>query len=176
MKKRTQQRMKKNIAIALALIWSISMVGQNRGKGGDRSADRQERMENRLEAKKIGYITTELNLTTEEAKTFWPIYDDMGQKIREIKKNAKEDSQRDTDFTEAEADRFLADVFSEEQRVLDIKRDYYKRLETSISKAKIAKLHILERRFRSEIYDSIKRKMKGNAKERVKSEEKEGKN
>lgn len=165
--------MKKNIAIALAMIWSISMVGQNRGRGGDRSADRQERMENRLEAKKIGYITTELNLTTEEAKTFWPIYDEMGKKIREIKNKAKEDSQRDAEFTDAEADRFLAEVFSEEQRVLDIKRDYYKRLETSISKAKIAKLHILERRFRSEVYDSIKRKMKGNTKDSDKSEEKE---
>jgi hypothetical protein len=43
----------------------------------------------KLESLKIGYLTRKLNLTTEEAQRFWPIYNQYYEEIRQARQSAK---------------------------------------------------------------------------------------
>jgi len=46
--------------------------------------DKQPRPGSKIEAMKIAYITNKINLSTEEAQKFWPIYNKYAAEIREV--------------------------------------------------------------------------------------------
>ena len=54
-----------------SLLLSISSMAQ-RGPGGPPPSEEKKE---RIEAMKIGFLTEQLNLTPDEAKVFWPVYD-----------------------------------------------------------------------------------------------------
>jgi len=155
--------MKKYILILLLSVIAIGSHAQDRNSDDiDRKRKhKNERKESRIEAKKIGFITEELDLTTEEAQNFWPIYNEFHKKIRSIKDEKRQKGRSEKDFSDAEAELFLTTIFDKEQDELDLKKEYYKKMESAISKAKIAKLYTIENKFRDKVYRSIKRKMRG---------------
>jgi Spy/CpxP family protein refolding chaperone len=155
--------MKKYIMILILAVITISIQAQDeKRERGDRiRKEKNERMESRIEAKKIGFITEELDLTTEEAQRFWPIYNEFQKKIKSQREETRQKGRADKTFTDAEAEVFLNTIFDKEQNHLDLKREYYKKMEGAITKAKLAKLYIIENKFREKVYRSIKRKMKG---------------
>ena len=68
----------------------------------------------RLEAMKIGFITERLNLSSDEAKVFWPVYnkftDDM-KKLRQSSKGKISEEMADMPaMTDAEAEKVLNDM------------------------------------------------------------------
>src|SRR5687768_7964578 len=52
------------------------------------SAPRPESKE-KIEAMKVGYITQKLDLTSKEAQSFWPVYNEFNAEIDKIKKERK---------------------------------------------------------------------------------------
>lgn len=44
---------------------------------------------NRLEALKVAYLTRQLNLTTEEAQKFWPVYNKYSGEVKALRDNRK---------------------------------------------------------------------------------------
>ena len=75
------------------------------------SQDEPEKKEGgqKLEALKIAYLTKKLDLTTEEAQRFWPVYNKYTEEIRGVRKE-----QRDKNLTELEA----------EDKILNIRKRY----------------------------------------------------
>lgn len=157
--------MKNIITIIVCILFTISISAQDDSKErhGDRK-DKKQKMEKRMESKKIGYITDELDLTASEAQSFWPIYNEFQKEKKALRAESKSMKSMKGEFNDAEAADLLSKVFDREQRELDLKKKYYKKLESSISKAKVAKLYILEKRFRAEVFNSIKKRMKGKEK------------
>lgn len=154
--------MKKYIIILIVAIVAIGAQAQDvkDDKVDRKRKHKSERMESRIEAKKIGFITEELELTTAEAQKFWPIYNEFQKEIKSLKEETRQKGRSDKDFSDAEAEVFLNTIFDKEQNKLDLKKEYYKRMESAISKAKIAKLYTIENKFRDKVYRSIKRRMK----------------
>ena len=154
--------MKNYISIFVFLILVTGVTAQEQegsNKDGERK-QRTERRDSRMEAKKIGFITEELELSTKEAQKFWPVYNEFQEKMQILKEETREKGRSDKDFSDAEAEVFLNTIFEREQSILDLKKTYFNKMETAISKAKIAKLYTLENKFRDKVYKSIKRKMK----------------
>ena len=162
--------MKDYISILAFLILATGVTAQeSEGKqDGEERKQKSERRDSRMEAKKIGYITEQLDLSTEEAQKFWPIYNEFQDKIKSLKEETREKGRSDKDFTDAEAQTFLNTIFEREQKELDLKKNYFKKMEAAISKAKIAKLYTIENKFRDKVYRSIKRKMKERQKGKMK--------
>ena len=52
--------------------------------------DQQKEGGGKLEALKIAYLTKKLDLTTEEAQRFWPVYNKYTEEIRSIRKEQKQ--------------------------------------------------------------------------------------
>ncbi|ALM21709.1 hypothetical protein AAT17_10940 [Nonlabens sp. MIC269] len=73
----------KNIIILAVLLISTTAIAQR----GDRS-NREER-ENRIETLFIAYVTDKLELTTDEAAKFWPIYNEIKQERRALEKKKR---------------------------------------------------------------------------------------
>ncbi|GAK96492.1 hypothetical protein JCM19294_2005 [Nonlabens tegetincola] len=65
------------------LLISTTAIAQR----GDRS-NREER-ENRIETLFIAYVTDKLELTTDEAAKFWPIYNEIKQERRALEKKKR---------------------------------------------------------------------------------------
>jgi len=63
----------------------------------------------RLEALKIAYLTKKLDLTTEEAQRFWPVYNKYTEEIHNIRREQKEKN-----LPELEA----------EDRILNVRKKY----------------------------------------------------
>jgi hypothetical protein len=72
----------KNFLLILFFTAGIAFKGiaQDEGQKGG----------NKLEALKIAYLTQKLNLSTEEAQRFWPIYNQFTNEIKKIRQEQKE--------------------------------------------------------------------------------------
>jgi hypothetical protein len=152
----------KNYISILAFLMLATVVTAQVGEGrkGEKRKQKNEKRDSRMEAKKIGFITEELDLSATEAQKFWPIYNEFQEKMKSLQEETREKGRSNKDFNDSEAEIFLNTIFEKEQTKLDLKKTYFKQMETAISKAKIAKLYTIENRFRDQVYRSIKRKMK----------------
>lgn len=99
---------------------------------------------NRFEADKVAFITTQLNLSPEQAQKFWPIYNKYNARIMEIMdaRKAMHDKYPDIDkISEAEAAQMLDFIIKSESQEMEIKRDYWNELSKVFSKKSICKLY-----------------------------------
>lgn len=86
----------------------------------------------RIEALKIAYLTKKLDLTTEEAQKFWPIYN---QYIAEVRK------------TRADARAKKTDEIKMEESLLNIRKRYDGEFSKALSKEKVNTFFRAEKEF-----------------------------
>lgn len=124
--------------------------------GQDLPREKREKME----ARKIGFLTTKLNLDAEEAKRFWPIYnaysDEMKQIRQEKKERAREAKDRRDEITDAEVGELIQQRFEMEQQMLNVKRAYNEKFSKVISNKQLARLYRAEEEFKEELLRRIK--------------------
>ena len=142
--------------IVFALVLSSTVMAQA-------NQNRKERIEKKMESRKIAYITQGLDLSPTEAQQFWPIYNEYQAKLKESRKNSRV-KVRDEDLTDADANDFLENLLEIEQNELNLKRDYFDRMKTVVSAKKVSKLYILEKKFREEVLADIKGRMENRRK------------
>lgn len=141
----------------LALALSSTLLAQ--GIGDDmKSRERNEKMESRIESKKIAFITQKLDLSPKEAQKFWPIYNEYQSKMKDFRNQNKIDWGAE-EIDDNNANAFLEKLINREQKELDIKREYFNNLKTAVSPKKIAQFYILEQKFRQEILKNIKNRI-----------------
>ena len=113
-----------------------------------------------IEAQRIAFITKELNLTPDEAKIFWPVYNEYDTKRHELKKSFKESGDfHKTDFdklTEKEANQLLDNQIVEAQKFLDLRKEYHAKFKSVLPAVKVLKLYDAEREFQKMLMDKIR--------------------
>jgi hypothetical protein len=107
----------------------------------------------KVKSLKIAYITEELNLTTEEAQKFWPIYntfDDKQAELRHEKMKAILDRFEPGSvekLSEKDAASLLAQMETIEESLFALRKKFIKDLNGVISAKKIIKLKKAEEDF-----------------------------
>jgi len=99
-----------------------------------------------VKALKVGFITNELSLTTEEAAKFWPIYNTFedkqyelkNRKMKAIKANMNDDSLEK--MSEKDASALLAQMESTENELYQIRKKLISSLKEILPATKILKL------------------------------------
>lgn len=129
----------------------VSFAQNPEGRGGERMK--------RLERYKIAFISDKLALTPEESEKFWPVYRQFQEQRRAIVKNSKSDKVL-ADMSDAEADSFIAAQLDKEEKMLQLKKEYVKKLKGVIPSKKIAKLQKLETEFKKEVLKRMKERRK----------------
>lgn len=89
----------------------------------------------KIEALKIAFITQKLELSTDEAQKFWPVYNQYEQEIRSIKGG---------------------EVLDNEERLLNIRKRYKPSFEKILGPKKLNSLFSAERDFRSVLIRRLK--------------------
>ena len=131
---------KKILGIVVCLVLSTSVFAQNR----------QERHE-QIEAIKVAFITNKLDLSSEEAQQFWPVYNNYQKELMELMKKRKEDRQKENiDPNE----RINADL-AYESKMLELKKKYKKLFLKAIPPEKLIRLYQAEREFREHLIKQL---------------------
>lgn len=139
--------MKKLIPILVLLI-SFSSFAQNGGK-----------MQERIKAQKIAFITEKLSLTTKEAQQFWPIYNAYEAKVEDIKtkdlQTLKQEMRRG-DVSDKRANEILEKLMKAENDMHEAKLQLVQDLKEVISSKKIILLKAAEDQFNKILLERLK--------------------
>jgi hypothetical protein len=113
----------------------------------------------RLEAMKIGFITERLNLNSDEAKVFWPIYnkfiDDM-KKLRQSSKGKISEEMADMPaMTDAEAEKVLNDMVNFKIQEADLLKKYALEFKKVLPVKKVVLLFKAENDFKRELLKKL---------------------
>jgi hypothetical protein len=134
------------------LLLSVTMVAQPRFK----------QKKEQLKALKVAYITDELQLTPDEAASFWPVYNAFDEKQRELKQE-KMRSYMDRfaggevdKMSDKEALNFLNQIESTEDQIYQLRKKFISSLKGVLSPIKIIKLKKAEEGFNKKLLEQFK--------------------
>jgi hypothetical protein len=140
--------MKRLIPIVIMLI-SISTFAQNRGK-----------MKERIKAQKIAFITEKLNLTSNEAEKFWPVYNAFEASIDAIKSKdlraVKMEMRNGEDVSDQRAKELLEKLMTAEKDMHTTKLKLVNDLKKVISAKKIIQLKATEDQFNRKLLERFR--------------------
>lgn len=145
--------MKLNIFIFTFLsLFQLSILqAQN---SGNRSARAD------IEAQKVAYITSELNLTPQEAQVFWPLYNAYRGDLQKLRKSGKtsrsETVQSDIKLSDKELDAQMKQEFANDRQKIDLDEKYYELYKTALPISKVAGFYQAERDFKRELLKVLK--------------------
>ena len=122
-----------------------------------------EEKKEQIRALKVGFITTELALTTEEAAKFWPIYNAYDDKQFEIRHQKMKASRQRMDadldkMSEKEAATLLAQMESTEDELYQIRKKFITNLKGILPSVKIIKLKKAEDDFNRKLLQQYRNK------------------
>lgn len=109
-----------------------------------------------IETIKIAFITKKLDLNTEEAQIFWPIYNNYQKELMLLMKKRKEERLR----SDLNANDKINTDFAYEKKMLELKRKYKKLYSEAISPEKILLLYQAEREFREHLIKQLNHRRK----------------
>ena len=161
--------MKKFVIAGMALLAALTLSAQNQGgnrEGGWQKPQQQykfskedvekfkQNAKGRIQSEHIAYLTTELELTPEEAEKFWPIYNkahqeqmDNNQDYRKALKDLKTAVKEGKSESEVKAALDAYNQAKNSQR--NVLADYQKDFIKIIGVVKTAKLYVAEDSFRT---------------------------
>lgn len=137
----------KKYALLLTLLLPLALMAQQpRPRPGEKIKQLHE-----------NYITRELDLTPEQAKTFWPLYQEMRQKTKDITKDFVQKRRQGTEnMTDAELNTLMEDELTRAEKLLAIKREYFVKFKQVLNIRQIERLRRAEKEFRKEVAKRIK--------------------
>ena len=133
------------------------------------SLNAQQNRREKLKAYKTAFITERLDLSSEEAEKFWPIYNDFEKKMfqlkvlnkREVRKQINDKGGMDT-LKNEDAEKLLVRLIQNDQDMLNIKKELFKDLKNVISAKKILRLNGIEHEFNKKLLDEFRNKKRPN--------------
>jgi hypothetical protein len=149
----------KNMKTIQKLVWIILPLMITTAAFGQGSGDDKEK-EDKIEALKVGFITKELSLTSTEAEKFWPVYNELEAKMKEIrqscKKINKELKESEEKISNDDAKKKMNTLFENDQKELDLKKEYSEKFIKIIGEKRTLKLLSLEHEFRRVLLERLK--------------------
>jgi hypothetical protein len=114
----------------------------------------------KIKSLRIAVYTDVLKLTPQEAKLFWPVFEEYQKNLNELKySEKKERNQAARNFnllTDAEAQSVLNKMIDYEQKQLDLKKKYIEEFKKVIPIKKVLLLQKAELQFKKALLEKIK--------------------
>jgi hypothetical protein len=118
----------------------------------------------KLEALKVGFITNRLNLSSEESKTFWPVYNLYQQELEALQKNKRAEkrllNRTIETLNDKEAEELIDEQLDFEQRRVDLRKKYHAKFKSILPVKKVALLYKSEEDFKRELLKKIQENRK----------------
>jgi len=121
-----------------------------------------------IKSLKVGFITKELNLSSDEAQKFWPAYNEFQDKMeklhkerRDMHKGVKTKEALDS-LSNSEVEKMVDKQMMLQEKELQIKKEFHSKVKTLLPIKKVARLYRAEHEFRREILRKMKEGKGGN--------------
>lgn len=118
-----------------------------------------------IDARRIGFITKELNLTSQEAETFWPVYNKYRGEIESLRKTRASElmSARINfdNYSDEQVDKVIENEFNFRQKELDISRRYNEEFKKILPVKKVARLYRAEQLFKISLIKDMRQEKEG---------------
>jgi len=115
-----------------------------------------------IESLKIAFFTQKLNLSPEEAKVFWQIYNDMQKEQNALRKERMQKmiSYRKTteidNLTDAQVQSLITSEFDFKQRDLNLDKKYYNKLKSQLPIKVVGKFYRAQEGFKRELLNKFR--------------------
>ena len=115
-----------------------------------------------IESLKIAYFTQKLDLSPDEAKIFWPIYNDMQSEQNALRKERMQKmiSFRKVDeidnLSDSQVQSLITSEFDFKQRDLNLDKKYYNKLKSALPIKVIGKFYRAQEGFKRELLNRYK--------------------
>ncbi len=142
----------------LILMFPLTLFAQP--QKGNKGKPKREN----IEAQKIAFITRELDLSSEEAQKFWPVYNLFSkdrQELRKQKRDAMNSGKKPEDLSDVELSKMMETVMAVKQKELDLEKNYHTKFLNVLPVAKVAKLYRAEEKFKRILLEKISKNGKG---------------
>ncbi len=121
----------------------------------------RERMREKIEAQRIAYITSKLDLNADESVKFWPVYNEYTKKRMELRKSRR-DLRDQEEMNEQDSKKYVEQQIEIQEKDLALKKIYYEKFGSILSSQKLAKLEEAEKEFTQEIIKNLKERRREN--------------
>ena len=129
--------------------------------------ERFKEKKEQIKALKVAFITTELNLTSDEAAKFWPLFNAFEDKQQEIRKQKlkayldRTDDDTIDKLSEKEATTLLSQMENTEDELYQLKKKFVANLKGILPATKILKLKKAEEEFSKKLLQQYRDKKIG---------------
>ena len=143
----------RNLSLVLSFVLLSTIA---RAQGGERFNNEK------IEAAKVTFFTQKLDLSADQAKVFWPIYNDyqreketLGkahfQKIISFRKVKEID-----EMTDADVQAFIYNDFDFKQRDLNVEKKYYNKFKANLPIKIVGKFYRAQEAFKRELLNQFR--------------------
>jgi ribosomal protein S18 len=140
----------KHLVGVMAIVFLTSTMIYAQPQGGQ---------SDKVEALKVSFITQELSLTPDEAKVFWPVFNQFEDERKTLRRNFKPNGPGESSvasMSDAEATSFINNQLDFEQKNLDITKRYISEFKRILPIKKVALLMTVENKFKRMILERYK--------------------
>lgn len=111
----------------------------------------------RIETAKIGFITNRLNLSSEQAPKFWPVYNEYSDKKQDIQRSLRKLKSENATLTATDAELLddMKEMMNLKQKEVDLEKDYMSKFLKVINPRQLAELYKTEQDFRKELLRTL---------------------
>ena len=143
--------MKSNIKYIFASLLLIFIINSNFAQ--------LDSKKDKIAALRANFISKKVNFTAQEAQYFWPLYNEMNDKVDAARKVFRAQYNANTNYnftTDKEAEAYLNAELYLKQKEFEIYKEYYDKFKKVLPVIKVAAVRRAEDDFKKEIIKTIK--------------------
>ncbi len=113
----------------------------------------------KIDQLRVAFINSKVNLSNQETQQFWPLYNELNDKLDLLKKTYRINFIKNFNaesLTDKEAEALLTAEFILKQKELDLNKEYYEKYKKILPIKKIALIKMAENDFKKELIKTIK--------------------
>jgi hypothetical protein len=148
----TKFKAMKKLSIATLFLFAFAMAVV--AQPGPRAEQRQEKME----AFKIAFFTEKLQLTPDESKAFWPLFNQFENERDALKDRYDLDNQKLELMSDKDVEAAVMQHFEMEEQLVKLRRDYVRRFMEVLPVRKVALLQRIDTEFKRALLEEIKKR------------------
>lgn len=152
-------RIMKKLIVCLVVLPSLLMAqrGMERERKTESNAIRE-----RIKAERIAFITEQVNLSTQEAQLFWPVYNNFTNELEQIRKDLRKTRKNRNQNLEKLTEKELDESFAEELKLMErqssLMRENHQQIRKILPAQKVAQLYHAEQKFRVQLMKRMRDK------------------
>ena len=155
--------------LAGCLLMAVALFAQPQGT--KKSEEQRKKDFERIQSEKIAFLTSELDLTPEEAQVFWPVYNQYEKEARAAHKKAMDAfgefrGKKGEELSDKELEKKLDAYIEAYQASNRVMTDWYPKFKEVLPLRKVARLYQAEEAFQQRMINSLRKHPQKPSKER----------